>query len=259
MNYRLICMSLLALALAGCGRETPIGDVPETFYYKGAPIDPACFLDSSAQMGDAISLSICTGKNKMQPEYKEDHFYGTEITDMSGSVSSAYVYYRYLGESGDNHIIQTLSSSGGASQFSSLRLMQLDGNLLRTVKRFAGGDRCSGGIERASVVGNTIKYTKNITPYDLAILSEGNEAKFRRNTDLAATSDLCLGTATFEGEELQNIKLTLQPSEIPAETLKAECFLSAYRAVFKPERVLDEREILNFGFDLNKQCGELGK
>lgn len=259
MKLRLISFCVLSLFAAGCNKPKPIGDVPEAFYYKGAPVDPACFLDTTAQMGDSISLNVCTGKNKAQPEYKEDHFYGVEITDAGGG-SPPYIYYRYLGEIDGNHVIHTISSGGGSSQISSVRLVELDGKLLRTVKRIAGGDRCNGGIVSASVVGSSVRYTKNITAYDLADLSKGTEAGFRRNSDLQSDARTCLGTATLEDDEVQSITLSLNPSELEGNlSEKGACFLGVYSEYFKPERVLDSRDVYNFGMDLNNKCGKLGK
>lgn len=260
MKYPVIIMSALAILCSGCFEKTAPGDVPSSFFYKGQPVDPLCFLDNGAQVGDdTISLSVCSGKNKTPPSYKEDHFYGVEIDDMSGSMTQPYIYYRYIGRTGDQHVIQIVASTGGTGQFSGVRAVTLDGDLLHTVRRIAVGDRCNGGVASASVDGDVVSYSQNITPMDLVTLSDGNQAGFVAYDDIDSSAASCAGTANYEGTTLKGVTLTMDPKTEPTDDVnpKNACFYAVYNDTYKDDTELDGDELKAFGQAFNTRCGPL--
>lgn len=262
MNFRMVLLLPLALLCSGCleGKD----GIPRSFFYNGKPISPVCFMQASSE----VSLAACGVKTQTDDGYKipaeasakQDGFYGYDFECAEGCMSTPYLYYRHLGMKGDNHVVQVASSGGGTGHFTDVRVISIDSGIMTTREMLAGGDRCNGGIAKASVKDDAVSFSQYVTPFDVIQLSDGNQAGFKAYDDIQACAACCVGEADYTDGNLTALRLTRDPEEIVAEDLgpKDACFFGSYNESYNSGvTTLDHDKLLAFGRTFNGRCAQL--
>ncbi|PZO87647.1 MAG: hypothetical protein DI626_03535 [Micavibrio aeruginosavorus] len=170
------------------------------FFYKDKPIDPVCVQkllglgDSEADFTPLTKCPLPDGVAEPDKRFKadEDGFYGFETTEEDSAIT-AYFMYRAAGrlKNGD-YLIETIESGGGSGTFTSVSAIAYDGTSIKLTKKYAGGDRCNGGITHAAVEGGKAVYRYSATPAELAqiFLGAGEYAPYE---DLESSAASCAG------------------------------------------------------------------
>ena len=183
--------------------------LPDELMYQGKPIDPICLFEIEDTKGRS-DLSHC-GLNKKQGYHLSGSnkrllsqgFIGynyrwrlNHSVDMGG-----YSYYKAFGKVGRSVIVQTMNKSGGTGSFSSLNLIQREGNLVK-ISVLDGGDRCNGSLVDARRVGEgaqaQLVYGVRLTAYDFLILANDNPHHVKAYDELSSCAVCCVATAMFQ-------------------------------------------------------------
>lgn len=239
-------------ALSACKQELT---------YQGKPVDPMCFM----AMEPDVDLQECTGTAEtsefgktragleIQPDGTRGYFFESE---------GAYVMYRYLGKLKNGHdIVRVDMGGGGTGNFNDVREVEIKNNRLTSSNQY-GGDRCNGALEDASVQNGVLRYSRNITPFDLVELSDGNQAGFKAYEDIEACAICCVGTAGYEGDQLVSVSIgpALGKEEMQGDDPLSMCFYDAYNeAVVNSKVTLNTDALKAFGVKFNERCGKLKK
>jgi len=254
-------MAVSTIALSGCLGG---GD----FTYGGDPVDPRCFL--YGQESGSVALAGCTGETIRNADYPAatdkpvndpDRGIGYDFRSDEDGAPRGFVYYKVIGKMDDQYVVLINQSGGGTGQFSSLRRVRLDGDVMRTEALIAGGDRCNGGVASASMQAANISYSQMLTPFDLIELSGGNrETRFVAYDDIAACASCCVAQANYTNGELTGVTLTMEPAEVPTDQEpKDTCFYNSYSAAYKQLGVsLDTGKLAEFGRKFGERCAPLG-
>ena len=169
----------------------------------GKPIDISCLIAMDTY--DSSRFDLAPAKNcahdKIVPERgksSEGGMIGFSYRYKGDDPSSAssYFYYSYLGEHQGQQILFTQSGGGGTGHFTNVFGLKRQGDKLKRVAEYAGGDRCNGGVENAKIVGDKISVRINATPAAIIELTEAApEAVFAALDDSAIS---CAGLVTLE-------------------------------------------------------------
>lgn len=256
---------LFVLALSACLSE---GVAASDFTYKGKPIDPMCLSQDLEEEGEAISLAECTGsvgacdatmaENGLETFPDGSIGYTFKCTD--GCMRPPFVSYKYLGMTDGLFAVQTHESGGGTGYFSGVHLYAIDGDKLIRRKTLGAGDRCNGGISDVAVKDGVLRYSVNVTPFDLVELAGGNDAGFVAYEDIQACAACCVGTAEYTGDTLTGVTLSDDAAVEPGDAQGADtCFSKVYDAAFRQSPALDTARLQKFGRDFDAACGKLKK
>ena len=174
--------------------------LPKDLLFDGKPLD--AMLMANLDMGDSSRFEPCnlTETRKRPSTIKilptsewcssmhKQGFFGYETKNLkienelknlgieNDSMSEAYGFWKYLGTiSGTHkHIIQTEKCGGGSGRFSSIILVERDGNFIKNAGELFRGDRECGGIVKVSFNDSVLSVWQYATPYE--IFSECLEA-----------------------------------------------------------------------------------
>lgn len=184
--------------------------------YNGKPVDPLCFLQTWNQDAEKPVIDLTACDNPDIARINDANLY-TAPAGFNGaayrpanmaeadSAGVAFVEYRYLGNIGTNAAVLLRESGGGSGLFTTLYLLQRDGDKLNVVEPVAGGDRCNGGIVEAQVIGDKLIYEENLTPLTLYIIGGGPATDEADN--LPDCASCCYATAKYEGDTLSTVKV----------------------------------------------------
>ena len=217
--------------------------LPAALMVDGQPIDTLCFADAEGMdspLGfDNISVRNC-GADLIVKERgtREDGtaFVSYAYSNTDDVMSWPYAQYQYIGEIGNDVAVLVNWSGGGTGHFSTLMLVAREGDRLIVKSVIAGGDRCNGGITKASVDdAGRVSYAINITPYDMLVLGGDPERAFLKSVkpfdDLVACAACCYGTAKFTGDDFTGVALNedlrdslMSDANTPPELEKQACF-----------------------------------
>jgi hypothetical protein len=169
-----------------------------------------------------------------------------------------YFYYRVLGRLNGLDLIFTEYSGGGTGRFTSVLAVIHDGATLKVAKRFAGGDRCNGGLSGPRIVGGKLTYGQNATSFDL-IKAGGQAEGLAAYKDLEAGAMNCVAVLNYSGDTLTGVTLTApdqQDREGWTEDYPMQsCFNRAYRAQYAKGRPLSPSGLAAFARGFRKTCG----
>ncbi|MCB9996576.1 MAG: hypothetical protein H6869_09090 [Rhodospirillales bacterium] len=220
------------LALGGCVTTNPPSNLTTA---SGEAISPLCFMaGESTGPGKIINPAQCdAGIVADDAAYYEsrtadqDGFTGTiyryEDDDPASPVRS-FIEYKWLGKvASGQHAVLVRESGGGSGFFSSLFLLSPAGNgAFKLDDIVAAGDRCMGGIAKASVNrAKNLIYAVNLTPQailDLVTPQTGETVSPAVLPDCAAC---CYATARFNDDELLSVRLN-DDRAMMAETQTAD-------------------------------------
>ncbi len=195
-------------------------NAPEkAFIYLGKPIDPRCVTKLTSGDGgkpQPVDLAACTrtmrGKSKVT---RDDRAFETEEPVEGGIGQTEFDSYEVLSQSGSRFVISTEWSGGGTGRFTDLMVVRKTGSALSVEKFLSqGGDRCNGGLDGVDMRGGTLRWSVNITPYDLVGLGGLKSLKAYEDLETSATS--CVATQSFEYDldtgAVRFSSVTLQPN-----------------------------------------------
>ncbi len=175
-------------------------DVAAGFFFKGKPVDPVCvqkLLGLGDSGADRVLLNDCPAPEGMSEPAKrfkadEDGFYGFEVTEEDSAVTP-YFMYRVAGKlkSGD-YLVETIESGGGSGTFTNVSAITYDGKSIKVSKKYAGGDRCNGGITDVAVEDGDAVYRYFATPAELTQIFLG-EGRYEPYEDLESSAASCVG------------------------------------------------------------------
>jgi hypothetical protein len=186
----LVCISP-AIAQADWNARAP----EKTFVYRGKPIDPRCVTAFSGINGapSHVNLVQCTGFGLVK---RDGHTFSVTDPDEN-SLSTAYDSYEVLAQNGMHFVISTDWNGGGSGYFTDLFVVDRRGAILSVDKMLSGtGDRCNGGISGNSVRGHVLRWSEQITPYDLTTL--GGLKTLAAYKDLESSAASCVATRNME-------------------------------------------------------------
>ncbi len=241
------------------------------FVYNGNPIDPMCVdrLTGIGETVEAIDLSECTGSAGRESytvpenglETFEDGSIGYTFECEDGCMRQPFVSYKHLGVVQGEHIVEVASSGGGTGYFTGVARLKLEGSKLSLTGTLGGGDRCNGGLADVSVKDDVIHVSRNITPFDLVDMAQGNKAGFEAYEDIQACAACCIGTADYAGDTLVSVTLPdgvdSQEQDDGMAPVDA-CFFKTYNAQRKSGAlVLDMEKLKAFGAAFDRDCGAL--
>ena len=238
-------LALTVLMLTAC--KPSAAGLPDTLLVDGQPVDPLCFyLMGGAPINggpvESIPVKNCgEGLIAKKRETKNGVTFSVYYEyEEDGYVDVGYPFlsYTYVGQSGEDSVAIVSWNGGGTGMFTSIELLEREGDTLKIKSTIAGGDRCNGGILEASVNDQgVVGYTQNITPYDMLVLGGNPERPFLKTVepyqDLVACAACCYGVAKFSGDQLTGITLnpdlkdsfqTSPGDEIRPDQEKQVCF-----------------------------------
>lgn len=255
MKNLILMTALLATALPGHTAHAYTTDSPPAFLVDGKALDPICFLNDWSQTppeesGDGKSFypveGCSIGEIKVEPDeneryvsasYSED-FYDDEADEVY--TTHGWIGYRYIGETVGHHAFITVENGGGSGTFSNIALYDLgthDMNgtpvtVLKKIKTLGGGDRCMGGIVDGTVDDKGLRYSQNVTPYDMMFLA-GDPERAIMQSDAAnridACAPCCYARAHFSGDRFTGMTLNrdnidhLEPGDGDGQESVMEC------------------------------------
>lgn len=206
-------------------------EFPASMMYYGTPIDPMCFaqMGNSEEVQEIIQLDQCDNGAFVVEEYFFDKPYsrGAAYRDADDEepmgIARPYVMYEIVPPqdmSSDEVLIQITWSGGGTGQFSSLFKMKRDGDTLRVIRPYGGGDRCNNGVHHYKIdESGAVVYGLNATPYDLVAMGGDPERAVMQSLPaydvLDACAACCYGTLNYNEGRFYGVSL----SENLAETL----------------------------------------
>jgi hypothetical protein len=167
----LTVLVMLTSALSGTANAGPwVMQSPEKgFTYRGKPIDPRCVTVMFAMeegSPNAVDLTSCTKPGHVT---RDGHSIEIVEPDPEAVMSTPFDSYEVLARNGSRFVVSTFSSGGGSGRFSILLLLHRTADKLIVDKSFpeGSGDRCNGGFAGATVSGNRLQWSVNITPSDM--------------------------------------------------------------------------------------------
>ncbi len=204
---------------------TVIPDTPQANGVNGAPktlktdlgleVSPLCFeqlFTADGPRTTPIDITTCesiSGYKNIKTgiedgRYRSLYEFPAE-PDMP--AEKGFASYELLGKTAAGTAVETYNETGGTGRFSSIILVNLNGNLLKLVDSVAGGDRCNNGVTEAKVENGKLIYSENITPGDFPTLAWGEDKGLKPYEDFEASAMSCFGIATFEDGKVARVTL----------------------------------------------------
>ena len=195
-------------------QENPYG-LPDALVVEGMPVDPVCFNILGGEENTSVTLTQCAetyNYKDVAQEVTEDGYISSvfRYSDDPADAPLALVRYKYLGETDRGYNILVESASGGTGQFSSVYIVGENGAELEILDTIAGGDRCNGGIESASVVEGNLVFNQYVTPFDFLDLADSNPYGLKAYQDLDACAVCCYGVARYNQDGFKGISVTVE-------------------------------------------------
>lgn len=180
--------------------------VPDLLMYDNKPIDALCLFEAAQKKGTA-NLEQCglhaeQGRKKTDENVsqvlKDRGFIGYDYSwNMNGYSAHGYSYYKPYGKLGNAAIVLSLNNSGGTGQFSEINVITRDKEQIH-VESYNGGDRCTHGIIDMKRMDDKLRYTINLTSYDLLSLTYGHPGKLTAADGLSFCAVCCIASAVLE-------------------------------------------------------------
>lgn len=193
--------------------------LPDALMVEGAPIDPMCFVMLGGETPTALTLKECGSNYEItdaQNAVDENGYVYAQYTTPGEvqNVRPSMIRYKYLGETKKGYNLLIESSGGGTGQFSSIYIVDRKEGGLGVVDVIAGGDRCNGGIESATVYEGELVFNQNVTPFDFLDLADSNPYGLKAYEDLDACAVCCYGVARYNADGFKGISVTAELDDL---------------------------------------------
>jgi hypothetical protein len=241
-------------------------DFPPELLVDGKPLEPYCMnqflLGASLQMVDMRDCDMKDIEPSQEAGFNKDDEYGYEYGYKGDdwSPSKSFIYYQYLGMYDGLPVVMVKGTGGANGQMVVLMTLQREGDKLKMVEEFAGGDRCSGGIVDPRIEEGKLKFDRLMTPYDFLIVSENNIHEIDAYDDLEASFVSCFGKASYENGLFKEIKLTAKGKHLNTYTEEVtyqNCFNRIYKEyLHQGVQALNHEGLKAFTQTFNKLCIE---
>lgn len=253
----------------------------------GRTFPPECFMNNIGAEDQPVHPSVnCSGEEittvedpaTQESEFinttyiVDENYKGTEVDENGQPLDMKYtgwIGYQSYGAHNGKHLILMVENGGGTGYFNTLALYSLTtddkGNpALAHLETIAGGDRCNGGIENASLTpeGN-ITYGQNTTPYDILTLPYNGEDNpyARAYDDIDSCAICCAGVAQYTNERLESIVLDADyvdglddQDQSPTRAMQS-CYASMLKSRIKDGKTsLSAVEIATFVKEVETSC-----
>jgi hypothetical protein len=239
-------------------------ELPPELQVDGLPTEPYCmehFFGDGSRF-EPVELRNC-GMDAILPteaahlDEKGNYGYEYSYADSGEGLSRSYIYYRYLGRRQGLPVLFLSESGGGSGQFTAIVTVKREGDTLKLAEEIASGDRCNGGLD-ASMQGDELNYTQNITPYDFIKITDDNPHNLNAYDDLEASASSCFGAATYSNGKLAHVTLTADGEDMEGWTDRLPyqpCFNGIYREYLQQGKtVLDMEALKAFTHKFNTTC-----
>ena len=262
--YKLLAAFFLLGASAAYGAD-PV--LPKELLQDNKPVSPLCFESISAdewqdvtKCGQADIIAqpglpndFFNGKIGYQYRFKED--------TQAGSTMP-YSYYEYVGQWNSSPVVASYTSGGGSGNFTSLMSIEREGNKIRVLQGFGGGDRCNGGITDIRIENGALHYGQWVTPIDFLQLADDNPAELQPYEALEASAASCFGVANYEDGKFVGITLKSTNDETgndrtgwSEQFTHQICFNKIYRSYLtQNKKDLSIQALKEFTGEFNRLC-----
>lgn len=255
---RILVRTMLAATMLATLATAAFPKISAKLYrVDGRPVPVSCLEGLASPEGDGrnmrIDLRTC-GNTKLRPRSEADGSVGYDIPD------GGYFYYHYLGQSDGLDVIALETSGGGSGQFTELIGIRRSGHFIRLAKRYAGGDRCNGGISAEKISNGKLTFDQAITPYDLIEMAHLNQG-LKAYKDLEASAASCIGVSHMTGDDAHWTGVSLTESDWPDRDGWTDqyryqaCFNRLYRDTVSGGRgALDRKGVVTFARAFATRC-----
>lgn len=262
----------LAFFISACFITTCIADnlpaqVPTDLMYLGKPIDSLCFnLDANS---NTIQLNTCGIKKEkytlssVNSDLIKKGYVGFDWKDTTASYpAEGYSYYKIFPADNQQYWIYTINNGGGSGEFTAINLVKRKNADTLAIKTIIGGDRCNGGIQDVQQQNNQLKFSVNLTAFDILALTNENPHQLKAYDDLAACAVCCFGKAYYEVNSSLALKLMyveLDTSDnfddLSTQGKYQQCFNELFKQyVTQGKTKLNEAQLKQFGKEFNEKC-----
>lgn len=208
----------LAIAMVCAFAHNAIAvEIPNDFKYKGKAINAKCFdVFGDGPDNAPRDLSKCT----LERLQKDDTLFGPDFIGGKDEDGMSYSYYKYLGKVEDMYVIWWRGSGGGSGQFSAVLGVKKKGDTIQLKKEWGGGDRCNGGLAKASIKEGKIQTSVYVTYADLPELVNVKVSDLQsKQLSYGATS--CAAIMHLDGDDLKGVTVLRAPDDaMPSATEK---------------------------------------
>ena len=217
--------------------ENPVSENtenPATHFYKG--VHPLCIYKLANDGGqDSVNLDECTAADievtdliydKDKNQNMASFQYGDDTYPARGMSG-----YRYVGSNADGDILETFWNGGGSGTFTNIMAVTVKDGVLTVNKRYAGGDRCNGGVADVGFTpDDTLYYKQHMTPYDMITVGRTEYSEtIEPYEDIDDCAACCYGLletrnnqpyAVYLADDLQN-RIEKSGDDISLDTMQA--------------------------------------
>lgn len=164
------------------------------FTYQGKPIAPDCMVDllsSEKEKHPTVSLSECSSNKKSKKVRYDKNIFTNR--SQNEDDTKPFSNYAIIGQYGNKYLIDFGQWTGGSGFFTSIMWIDHQGDKLKLLDVYAGGDRCNGGTEKTG----PWQYGVNLTATDLIELAGDKSIKLAPYRDLDSSAAGCVAEAHF--------------------------------------------------------------
>lgn len=243
----MMCTPMEAFAMEAAAQEAIV--------WQGNVLSPYCFdelnpLENPPEPILKTAITMCQ-KN------------GANI-DSNGWVNmdypeGGYTSYKVISHDKNGYLVETEVSGGGSGRFSNVMKVNVDGDELKLVKRYSGGDRCNGGVHSSEFQDGKVYISYNITPADFYWVAYEKKGEEAGNQGLEGSAQSCFAFARYEeGEGLISVELNPNAieddswgeSRFPAQ----KCFNNLFANQIKKTTHLSKEEFKEFVGNVMSAC-----
>lgn len=209
--------------------------------WNGTDVPPLCFdklLPMEGEGPESVDIAECEkieGINKL-----DTHADNGVLTTSYGDTeegTNGFVSYKVIGTVPEGYVIKVTLNGGGTGMFSSVQVVNLDGDKLVWVKSVGGvGDRCNGGVADARILpDNKIEVASHITPGDFAAIAYNNDGVLIPYKDLEASAASCVARLVTVDDNPVRIELDKDISNENEEWIARYRYQSCFNRHFKEQ------------------------
>lgn len=246
--------------------RAPASEPDAPLLWNKQNVPPLCF--DKLVMGESRLTEISIPACEAYPEIKVKKTYFEQGWYQSDYAYAGYedepdnnVMYRVVGTTSKGSAVKIINYTGGSGRFSSMVLVKVEGDTLKLVEYYTGGDRCNGGIREARVEGDDVLYGVNITPYDFIPYALGEDtAGLQAYEDLESSAASCYAIAWHRNHDFYEVELdpeagaAADPDWVERYKYQA-CFNSELKKVISSGKLkLSQPELKSFVEDFLKAC-----